>query len=71
MDIQSGGGDVSRSMVTIGKYLTPQLYVSYGYGVFSEEQIVKVRYQISKNWEVETFRGNEMGVDLYYRIDFY
>jgi translocation and assembly module TamB len=71
VDIQAGSGDVSRSMVTVGKYLTPQLYVSYGYGVFSEEQMLKVRYRISKHWEVETFRGNAMGVDLYYRIDFY
>ena len=71
VDIQSGSGDFTRSMVTVGKYLTPQLYVSYGYGVFSEEQMLKIRYRISKNWEVETFRGNAMGVDLYYRIDFY
>jgi translocation and assembly module TamB len=71
VDIQAGSGDVSRSMVTVGKYLTPQLYVSYGYGVLSEEQMVKVRYRLSKRWEVETFRGNAMGVDLYYRIEFY
>jgi translocation and assembly module TamB len=71
VDIQSGGGDLSRSLVTIGKYLTPQLYVSYGYGVFNEERLLKIRYRISKNWEVETFRGNAMGIDLYYRIDFY
>ena len=71
VDIQAGSGDVTRSMVTVGKYLTPQLFVSYGYGVFSEEQMVKIRYRLSKNWEVETFRGNAMGVDLYYRIDFY
>jgi translocation and assembly module TamB len=71
VDIQAGSGDVTRSMVTVGKYLTPQLYVSYGYGVFNEEQIIKVRYRISKRWEVETFRGSAMGVDLYYRIEFY
>jgi autotransporter translocation and assembly factor TamB len=71
VDIQSGGGDFSRSMITIGKYLTPQLYVSYGYSVFNEEQVLKVRYRIAKNWEVETWRGTQMGADLYYRIDFY
>ncbi len=71
VDIQSGSGDMTKSMVTIGKYLTPQLYVSYGYGVFSEEQLVKARYRLSKSWEVESFRGSAMGIDLYYRIDFY
>jgi translocation and assembly module TamB len=71
VDIQSAEKGFSRSMVTLGKYLTPELYVSYGYGVFSEEQRLKIRYRISKNWEVETWRGAEMGIDLYYRIDFY
>jgi autotransporter translocation and assembly factor TamB len=71
VDIQSGGGDLTRSMVSVGKYLTPQLYISYGYSVLSDQQLLKVRYRISKNWEVETWAGNEMGVDLYYRIDFY
>jgi translocation and assembly module TamB len=71
VDIQSGGGDLSRSMVTVGKYLTPQLYISYGYSALTAEQLLKIRYRISKSWEVETWRGNEMGVDLYYRIDFY
>jgi len=71
VDIQTGGGDLSRSMVTLGKYLTPQLYISYGYSALSDEQLLKIRYRLSKNWEVETWRGNEMGVDLYYRIDFY
>jgi translocation and assembly module TamB len=71
VDIQSGGADMSRSMVTVGKYLTPQLFISYGYSVFSEEYLLKLRYRISKSWEVETWRGNQTGVDLYYRIDFY
>jgi autotransporter translocation and assembly factor TamB len=71
VDIQTGGGDMSRSMVTVGKYLTPELYVSYGYSVFSEEYLLKLRYRLSKHWEVETWRGNQTGVDLYYRIEFY
>jgi autotransporter translocation and assembly factor TamB len=71
VDIQSGGGDLSRSMVTLGKYLTPQLYISYGYSALSNDQLFRIRYRLSKNWEVETWRGNEMGIDLYYRIDFY
>jgi translocation and assembly module TamB len=71
VDIQTGGGDISRSMVTVGKYLNPQLYVSYGYSVFSAEQLLKIRYRISKHWEIETWRGNALGADLFYRIEFY
>ena len=68
---QTGMGEVQRSLVTIGKYLTPQLYLSYGYSAFTSEQLLKLRYRISKNWEVETKRGHAFGADLYYRIDFY
>jgi len=71
VDVQTGSGGLARSMVTVGKYLTPQLYLSYGYSMFSEEQILKLRYRISQKWEVETWRGNQSGVDLYYRIEFY
>jgi translocation and assembly module TamB len=68
---QTGMGEMQRSLVTIGKYLTPQLYLSYGYSAFTSEQLLKLRYRISKNWEVETKRGHAFGADLYYRIDFY
>jgi translocation and assembly module TamB len=71
VDIESQSGDLSRSMVTIGKYLTPELYLSYGYSLFDNEQVLKVRYKISKNWEVEAQRGAATAVDLYYRIDFF
>ncbi len=67
----SATGEFQRSLVTVGKYLTPQLYVSYGYSVFTSEQLLTLRYEISKHWEIETRRGNALGVDLYYRINFY
>jgi len=71
VDIESQGGDLSRSMVTVGKYLTPKLYISYGYSLFNNEQVLRVRYKISKSWEVEAHRGIAAGADLYYRIDFF
>jgi translocation and assembly module TamB len=71
VDIEAQKGELSRSMVTVGKYLTPQLYISYGYSLFDNQQILKVRYKLSKSWEVEAQRGTAVGVDLYYRIDFF
>ncbi|HSR13137.1 MAG TPA: translocation/assembly module TamB domain-containing protein, partial [Thermodesulfobacteriota bacterium] len=69
--LPAGTSEFQRSLVTVGKYLTPQLYVSYGYSVFTNEQLLTLRYQISKRWEVETRRGNALGIDLFYRIYFY
>lgn len=70
LDIQSGDGDLSRSMLTIGKYLTPKLFISYGQSLFGEGGVFRLRYTISKRWEVETQSGREAGGDIFYRLDF-
>lgn len=70
LDIQSGDGELSRSMLTIGKYLTPELFISYGQSLFGEGSVFRLRYSISKHWEVETQSGQAAGGDLYYKIDF-
>ena len=64
-----GGSDVSRSMVTVGKYLTPELYISLGRSLFSETTLVTLRYTLSKRLEIETTTGTESGASLYYRIE--
>jgi len=62
--------DVTKSLVTVGKYLTPKLFISYGRSLFSPTTYVKARYTFSERWEVETWTGTESGVDLYYKINF-
>lgn len=61
---------LSQAMVTVGKYLTPKLYVSYGQSVFTRSNMIRLKYEISRRWEVETQTGTESGADLYYKIDF-
>jgi translocation and assembly module TamB len=61
---------VSQTMLTVGKYLTPQLYFSYGRGLFTGGNLFRLRYDLFKRWQVETQTGSESGVDLYYKIDF-
>jgi len=63
-------GSVSQTMLTVGKYLTPQLYFSYGRSIFTGGNLFRLRYDIFKQWQIETQTGSESGVDLYYRIDF-
>ncbi len=65
-----GEGEVSRSIVTIGKYLTPQLYVSLGRSLFGEGTFLTLRYTLSKRLEIETKTGSESGATLFYRIEF-
>jgi translocation and assembly module TamB len=70
LDVESGSGDLSRSMLTIGKYLTPKLFVSYGQSLFGVGGLFRMRYSLSNHWEVQTNSGIETGGDLFYKIDF-
>lgn len=69
LDINTGDGDVNSSVITTGKYLSPDLYVSLGYSLFSNSNEVKVRYSLTSDWELESNIGIESGVDLFYKID--
>jgi len=71
VDIKSDkSGDTTRSIVTVGKYLQPRLYVSYGRSLFSEDYYVTLRYTLSRRWEVESKAGAQRGANIYYRIEF-
>ena len=64
LEIESESEDVSRSIVTIGKYLTPDLYISYGQSLVEGGEVVRLRYRLSKRFEIETQSGEHSGVDL-------
>jgi translocation and assembly module TamB len=62
---------VTETMLTVGKYLTPQLYISYGKSLFTGSNLFRLRYDIFKNWQVETQTGSgESGADIYYKLEF-
>jgi translocation and assembly module TamB len=70
LDIESGGtGGVSRSLVTVGKYLAPNLYIGYGRSLFTDSNLFRVRYDLSKHWQVQTESGDQSGADIFYKID--
>jgi translocation and assembly module TamB len=62
---------VSQSLLTVGKYLTPELYVSYGRSLFTGANLFRLRYDLFKHLQVETQTGSESGVDVYYKIYFH
>ncbi|MFH1701900.1 MAG: translocation/assembly module TamB domain-containing protein [Nitrospirota bacterium] len=70
LDIEEGKGGVSRSILTIGKYLTPRIYVSYGLSLFDSTNVLRLQYKLSKHLQVETQSGGVSGADLIYKIDF-
>jgi translocation and assembly module TamB len=70
IDIQAGNGDLTTSVITVGKYLNPKLYISLGHSLFTGSNVVGLRYDISEHWQAESTVGEESGVDLFYKIEF-
>jgi translocation and assembly module TamB len=67
-DLQPG---VTETVLTVGKYLTPQLYISYGKSLFTGGNLFRLRYDIFKHWQIETQAGSdESGADIYYKLEF-
>jgi translocation and assembly module TamB len=65
--MKSGATD---TVLTVGKYLTPQIYISYGKSLFTGNNLFLLRYDIFKHWQIETQAGNESGADLFYKLEF-
>jgi translocation and assembly module TamB len=60
----------SQAMLTVGTYLVPQLYFSYGRSFTTGGNLFRLRYDLSKRWQIETQTGSASSVDLYFKIDF-
>lgn len=69
--IGAGAGESSdEAAFTVGKYLSPKLYVSYGIGLFNPVSTLSLRYTLSSRWRLETqSSGAATGGDLIYSID--
>ena len=54
----------------IGKYLSPSLYVSYGIGLFEPVNTLRLRYTITRRWQLVTESSSkESGGDVIYNIE--
>lgn len=65
----TSAGEADTRLV-IGKYLAPNLYLSYGAGlVETAADTVKLRYEINRHLSLEATQGTGTGVDLLYQIE--
>jgi len=63
---QTGEDDTS---VVLGKYLSPNLFVSYGISIAEAINTIKLRYTINRNWSLKAEAGLEQSADVEYRIE--
>ena len=63
---QTGDDDAA---VVLGKYLSPNLFVSYGISIAEAINTIKLRYTLNQNWSLKAEAGLEQSADIEYRIE--
>jgi translocation and assembly module TamB len=69
MGVDAGVSDnaaVGGAAFTVGKYLAPKLYLSYGVGLFTPGEVVSLKYLFSRRWNFEAQNatsGSRAGVN--------
>lgn len=72
MGVDAGVGDSSAlggAAFTVGKYLSPKLYLSYGVGLFTPGEVVTLKYLFNRRWNFEAENattGNRAGINYRY-----
>lgn len=57
------------AQLTLGKYLTPKLFVSYGVSLFQPGQTFRLLYDVGHGFKLQTESGVASGADLIYTFE--
>jgi len=60
--------NIDESELVLGRHLSPQLYVSYGFGLFSNARTFAARYNLSEHWSLSSEFGAESSADIFYEF---
>lgn len=63
------GDEAEQARVTLGKYLSPRIFVSYGISLFEPGQVFKLLYDLGRGFKLQTESGVNTGGDLLYSIE--
>ena len=64
----AGAGD--KSQVTVSGYLSRDLQLKYGYGIFNAVGEFTLRYRVMRRLYLEAVSGVDTAVDLLYKFEF-
>jgi translocation and assembly module TamB len=62
----AGATSTNVTQLTLGKYLTPKLFVSYGVSLFQPGQTFRMLYDLGRGFKVQAESGVASGGDLIY-----
>jgi translocation and assembly module TamB len=63
------GESTEQAQITVGKYLSPKLFIAYGVSLFQPGQSFRLQYDIGNGFKLATETGVESGGDLLYTIE--
>ncbi len=69
-EVKVAGNPYDKNLaLSVGKYISPRLYVGYGMGLVDNVNTFLLRYKLSKRWNVEAETGDRSSADLLYTIE--
>jgi len=64
-----GVAGTDQTRFTVGKYLSPKLFVSYGIGLFDNGNVLRLLYDLGRGFKLRTESGLETGGDVLYSVE--
>jgi len=68
-DVRIASDATGGTSLMLGSYLSPRLYVSYGIGLFETGNSLRLRYDLTEHWQIQTDTGANTGADILYKIE--
>jgi translocation and assembly module TamB len=63
------GETADLARLTIGKYLSPKLFLSYGVGLFQPGHFFRLQYDLSRRFKLQGESGLNQGGDVLYSVE--
>ncbi len=62
-------GDINSSILTVGKYVTPDIFIRYGVGLFDNQSKISVDYTLSEHLKLQAESGEFQSIDITYTVE--
>lgn len=63
------GTNPNDAALVAGTYLSPQLFVAYGVGLFDRINIFRVRYEFTRRWSIQGESSRESSADVFFTFE--
>ncbi len=65
----TNSGNINNTTLTVGKYLTPDIFIRYGFGLFDHQSKLALDYILTDHITLQAETGEYQSVDLIYRVE--